>query len=728
VRKQFHPDISRTSFEGELRNLCILSSAKHENIIQLLSAYIHKDSFNLIFPLASHGTLEDLFHSDVSSSATFMAPEFSMVMALSGLASALVTMHEFKLEAFHLIGCHRDLKPANILVDGDRLLLADFGLSRIAQGTSGSTAPPVASDFIAPEHEDRDFTRHRIGRASDIWALGCVLLMVLVFSLDGKPGLERLWVQRGTSWDHYAHRCFHDYSRRNLALEEPFQKLASHRSASVRCLLYLVKRMLIQEPRMRPKATTVDAHIKCTAIHLLSTAIDGAFKEACKSGYIHVHLESYRFRGWRSAVKINGSDAPEFHEGSLYAHYGEFKATLDHLEVLQKLLAGFSNGFINQGPRAFLPVKSRIDRLLGSLNDETRLDAVAYTEFMMLKSEKRSRFQDLHHLPEENIDDHIRSKITTRREILRPSQGDRYVDMYELTPRPEAHVLSKVELLGKGHSTPKLLLAEEASHRDPQKISSRLREIANLLSVSAKAGSFNVLRCCGYYHKPYEIRSGLLYELPSVEKVDLERIVTLREMLRNRTDTWCLGDRFILARGLANAVFELHSVSWLHRNITTSNIIFFHRGEGATVDAESFYFVGFAQSRSNRALTDSDGHASRAFDEDYYQHPDYLSKDQGYDEKHDYYSLGIVLLEIGLWQLCDDAVCVLRSDSSARDIAIQQLVPQLGPRVGSYYRDAVMACLDDTLTDTASLLQEQQLPLVFRTQVVERLSRDKCRA
>lgn len=219
------------------------------------------------------------------------------------------------------------------------------------------------------------------------------------------------------------------------------------------------------------------------------------------------------------------------------------------------------------------------------------------------------------------------------------------------------------------------------------------------------------------------MRSGLLYELPG-----LERIVTLREMLRDKTDTWCLGDRFNLARGLANAVFELHSVSWLHRNITTSNIIFFYRGEGATVDAESFYFVGFAQSRSNRELTDSDGYAFGAFEEDYYQHPEYLSKHQGYEKKHDYYSLGIVLLEIGLWQLCNDAVCVLRSDPSARDIAIKQLVRQLGPRVGSYYRDAVKACLDDTLTGTALLSQEQQLPLVFRAEVVERLSRDKCRA
>ena len=671
-----------------------------------------------------------------------MESEESIVMALSGLASALVTMHEFTTENIHLIGCHRDLKPANILVDDKRLLLADFGLSRIvySQESSSSTAPNTVGDFIAPEHEDRDFRRNPIGRSSDIWAFGCVTLMLLVFMHKGRQGLDDLERERRVEWPNYAHHCFHDYNRLNPGLENPRHLLASSQSAFVQGLLHLVEKILVLEKELRPKAIDVDAHIQCLIIHTWSTNIERAFGTACKSDYIHVHFERARFRGWRSAVKISESAFLAFREGSELPLLGSLPSVVGHLQELHKLLAGFTEDPFIQGRKAFLPVNSRIDRLLEALDEKTRTAALAHAEYMMLESKKLSWLRDLQRLSQETMDRRTASKVATRMQILRPSMTERlYVDFADMEPRPDRTKLSKVRILSNKGPGADSVLAEEAHifsrlqksptfDYNPQRTHSRLLEAANLLATSRESELFKVLACRGYYYQPTELRSGLLYELPKTTNNQTLMFTTLHEILSSGNTPWCLGDRFNLAQGLATAIYELHSVSWLHRNVSASNIVFFYADTKYNIDRRSFYFVGFAQSRADRDFTDSDGAPSEIHDEEYYQHPKYLLGDQGYQMFHDYHALGMLLLEIGLWKLIPDAV----GDTTvnrASTIAKQELVPQLGWMTGSYYRDAVDVCLGGTLSD-ASLAQQGQkkVPLVFRAQVVERLSSNHCRA
>ena len=674
-----------------------------------------------------------------------MASEGSIVMALSGLASALVTMHEFTTENIRLIGCHRDLKPANILVDEERFLLADFGLSRIvdSQGTSSSTAPNTAGDFIAPEHEDRDrdFNRNPIGRSSDIWAFGCVVLMLLVFLQEGKHGLELLEDKRRVEWPQYAHHCFHDYDRPNLGLEEPFQKLASSQSVSIRGLLYLVKRILVLEPDLRPKASAVDAYIKSLIVYTWSTSVEEAFSKACRSGFIHVHFERARFRGWRWAIKISDSEFPEFHESSTRQLFGVFKTVVVHLQELQKLLVSFSHGSINQGRIAFLPVKTRIDRLLEPLDEGTRMTALTHAEYMILESRKPSWHQDLLQLSRQTLDRRTENKIVARQQVLRPSGGEELsVDFATIQPRPRMDSLSTVSILSSRGSESDAVLAEEAhtfsmyqtglaASYNPQRMLSRLQEIANLLRKSGENKLFKVLRCRGYYHHTAtDLRSGLLYELPKGADGRLGKFVTLHDLLSSGTSKWCLEDRFHLAHGLATAMYELHSVDWLHRNVSASNIAFFYNEKRDTIDPKSFYFVGFAQSRADRDFTDSDGPTSELYHERYYQHPKYLSQAQGYQVQYEYHALGMLLLEIGFWQLFSEAAHKIPDDLNAATYAMKELVPQLGWRTGSCYRDAVITCLDGSLSDESLARCGQRVPVVFRAKVVDQLSSNHCRA
>lgn len=739
MRKQFHSKTPKKFFLRELRNLCILSSARNECIVQLLGAYTQENSFNLIFPLVSSGNLHQLFHSDSPSHWPIMASEESIVMALSGLASALVTMHEFTTENIHMIGCHRDLKPANILVDDKRFLLADFGLSRIiySQESSSSTAPNIVGDFIAPEHEDRDFTRNPIGRSSDIWAFGCMTLMLLVFMQKGKRGLDELERKRRVEGPNYAHHYFHDYDRLNPGLKDPAHLLASIQSAPVQGLLHLVEKILVLDKTLRPKAKAIDTHIRCLIIHTYSEDIERTFGKACKSDFVDVHFERARFRGWRLATKISEPAFTAFKEGSELPLLRSFHSVIENLQKLHYLLAEFTDGPFGQGRKAVLPIKSRIDSLLEALDEEPRTTALAHTEYMMLKSEKFSWLREVERLSQETMDRRTENKVATRMQILRPSMNERlYVNFADLEPRPDRTGLSKVRILSSRDPQADLVLAEEAHTfqkspsfgHHPQRTLSRLQEAANLLATSRENESFRVLICRGYYYQPTELRSGLLYELPGSPHDQIGGIITLHDLLGTEATPWCLGDRFHLAYGLAAAIYELHSVSWLHRNVSASNIAFFYTNTKSNIDRRSFYFVGFARSRADRDFTDSDGAPSEFYDEEYYQHPNYLSKDQGYQMYHDYHALGMLLIEIGFWKLFPDAVGH-KTVKCASTAAKQELVPQLGWLTGSHYRDAVDACLNSTLTD-ATLAQQGQknVPLIFREKVVERLSSNHCRA
>ena len=91
---------------------------------------------------------------------------------------------------------------------------------------------------------------------------------------------------------------------------------------------------------------------------------------------------------------------------------------------------------------------------------------------------------------------------------------------------------------------------------------------------------------------------------------------------------------------------------------------------------------------------------------------------------YDYYSVGLLLLEIGLWEPLSDSRLLERDIKDVQlvvqqDLWLSQAVPRLGPLVGRIYQEAVRVCLSDELLDAS----DEEAKNGFETRVVDELLR-----
>jgi hypothetical protein len=145
-----------------------------------------------VMPWMSGGSLEEAVRD-----RRFVADPLEGLRVLLQLSQALERLHAIGL-------AHRDLKPANLLMAGDRLLLADFGLVLpvAAEDRSTSTRRVVGSrGYLAPEHE-AGLYEHDDHRAADFYAFG-KLLWVLLAGEQPRPRElqieDRDWYLEGQS-------------------------------------------------------------------------------------------------------------------------------------------------------------------------------------------------------------------------------------------------------------------------------------------------------------------------------------------------------------------------------------------------------------------------------------------------------------------------------------------------------------------------------------------------
>jgi hypothetical protein len=282
-----------------------------------------------------------------------------------------------------------------------------------------------------------------------------------------------------------------------------------------------------------------------------------------------------------------------------------------------------------------------------------------------------------------------------------------------------------------------------------------------------------VLECLGYFHDENYYRFGFVYSIPAVTlglNEDETKFYTLYNFIkdsrpsqldesRGKLQRPYLGDLFILAKGLAASLHTLHEIGWLHKGVCSENILIFTARTANTYrHVSSAVLAGFYQSRPEEAeYSGSPARGFELYEHPLYRHQAHESTKVPFKRSFDFFSLGIVLLEIGLWctvwQILSDHMGSQRGNGSigsigseeddedsedgdvndptslgaedCRQILLKSYVPQLGETMGKEYMHAVRFCLDAeaVLGPHGNDIQGRKLAArEFKSQVLDHLA------
>lgn len=123
----------------------------------------------------------------------------------------------------------------------------------------------------------------------------------------------------------------------------------------------------------------------------------------------------------------------------------------------------------------------------------------------------------------------------------------------------------------------------------------------------------------------------------------------------------------------------------------------------------------------------SHGHADTCLARDVYRHPARQGNPtQMFSKIHDIYALGVVLLEIGLWQpaLTLDKTGFARANpESIKSHLIKHTEKRLESKMGTKYKEVVVKCLSGNFGVTDDNKDDLKLQQVFRSDIVDVLER-----
>jgi Prion-inhibition and propagation len=259
-------------------------------------------------------------------------------------------------------------------------------------------------------------------------------------------------------------------------------------------------------------------------------------------------------------------------------------------------------------------------------------------------------------------------------------------------------------------------------------IETRTNNLAYLLHQTNKPKDIRALTCIGLTKGMADtaehLKYGLVYGIPS-SSPNPDIPTSLYDLLPSNDDDdddeetseeFDLGDKFRIARILAQSLYQLHVSGWLHKAICSDNVLFFSPQSGLTssrgpqkTSNKSLFLAGYEFARPGR-LRDPTQKAG-TITIDLYAHPAYRSGGNvKYRRLFDIYSLGVVLLEIGLWRRVESGVTARQTAVEVRDTLVEACERQLGPAMGSLYRDAVSACLKGEFPVEGLAVEDEEEP------------------
>ncbi|CBX96056.1 hypothetical protein LEMA_P032080.1 [Plenodomus lingam JN3] len=245
----------------------------------------------------------------------------------------------------------------------------------------------------------------------------------------------------------------------------------------------------------------------------------------------------------------------------------------------------------------------------------------------------------------------------------------------------------------------------------------RLEGLLSILTkLSANRSVCGTLKCLGYFEDPKQPRFGLVFKLPesvysgpidSQKSLDEVRPVTLLSVLQTgstslhnaNSATPPLEDRFRLAYTLAVTFSKLHGENFVHRDVNSSNILVFRNTKRQSANSRALqYNLRSPIICSFDLFSDYDIEPSTNTSTfNIYRHPDdprlANGQNQPYDPHFDMYSLGLILLEVGLWQPLGDLWKPKYTLHDFKQRIEEVYIRRLASKCGTAYMQVVRDCL-----------------------------------
>ena len=731
IRKQIKPKSNaERDFRQEEHILSFLRCLEHPNIIQLLAAYTIHQTHYFLFPRAD-GDLKHLMRQE------HRLPGFQtdneVFQALYELASAIEAVHNYFSNTFNVrkIGCHYDLKPDNILYHPGKLILSDFGLSRLRNEDEGSKSlyRNGGAEYWAPEcHSvDEDFKKLRIGRSSDMWSFGCILSEILTYLQEGSTGVASFSSKRYVRiTDYFTCKLFHEGGKPSEAVTQWLARLSGRPTitSSQKSLMVVVKDLLQLEPDARSKAPDITWSLFHTAQTEVFRTIEAQFQQLLVESDLEIHIEYQRFRIWGETNGFGDLERVQKTDSQRTPkNFADMQLVRDCLLKLHQEMDKVSAALRASGPKPY-KLCYHLQKVIGTLWDmqpsSVRESITNTFENRILSTEDRNELKSMEAAlqgTDANNSDNgstayrnigllaAMKQIASALEGRSKSPGNMLIDEGQITKPLKYFHWYGISTLHAVDGSEKQILIEwleyDRSWADRKdELIQRVQDIASFRAPSSASHAFPVLTSAGYYHDVVKHSFGIIYYFPlrqpkpSLSIPDVEKPESLRDIIskiRSRTQRPSLDQVFGTALKLVNVVLTMHKASWLHKNISSYNIIFFPNRFSSIAEAMTEpYFIGFSYSRLNLETAFTQG-PNRQLE---YQHPEYLGGRKRFCQEYEYYSVGLVLLELGLWLPLEVITQSIRgSPTETLDVLLKKEVPKLKTYMGSAYEDAVATCL-----------------------------------
>ncbi|XDG00623.1 hypothetical protein ABKA04_000238 [Annulohypoxylon sp. FPYF3050] len=239
---------------------------------------------------------------------------------------------------------------------------------------------------------------------------------------------------------------------------------------------------------------------------------------------------------------------------------------------------------------------------------------------------------------------------------------------------------------------------------------------------------FRTPSCWGWARQMQFNRVAFMFSIPEGSEAKPK---SLYHILGSGSQPPALGQRFGLALQLARCISHLQLVKWVHKSFRSENILFFppeidssavpSPTSGESLNFSEPWVLGYEFSRPESYF--SQGQSDRCPTRDVYRHPDRQGRPtQLFNKVHDIYSLGVVLLEIGLWQqatsLEKSGFANVRDPQTIKKHLVRHAEKRLASKMGEKYQQVVLTCLQNSFDVKDDSKEDLKLQQAFRIQVI----------